>query len=209
MAVATVRVEAPRKQSDGQLLLLPWPDRQCRIPTCPIASRFCGAAHDPSGRAHWTCPLTEFESRSARLKNSAQKILICGKGIVRYILLFLVIMTTSVQASEVCSIVNGAKLIAQDSQHTYLGEITNSYASNSIFNEYGRYGNEYSSISIWNKYGTFGSEYSSYSPFNKYSSMPPMMIKKGKVIGYLTANKYIEASISPNLLKALCKDSLY
>lgn len=118
-------------------------------------------------------------------------------------------MTSSVQASEVCSIVNGAKLIAQDSQNTYLGTITSQYDSDSIFNDYGTYGNEYSLYSVWNKYGTFGSEYSLYSPFNKYSSTPPMMIKRGKVIGYLTANKYMGASISPNLLRALCEDVLY
>ena len=127
---------------------------------------------------------------------------------MQYILLSLVFIAGSIQANEVCSIVSGAKLIAQDGENTYLGEITSRYASDSIFNEYGRFGSEYNSSSIWNEYATFGSEYSSYSPFNEYSSTPPMMIKKGKIIGYLTANRSISASISPNLLKALCEDTL-
>ena len=127
---------------------------------------------------------------------------------MRYMLFCLLLVAGSVQANQVCSIVSGARLIAQDDENTYLGEITNSYASDSIFNEYGIYGSEYSSSSIWNEYATFGSEYSSYSPFNEYTSTPPMMIKGGKIIGYLTANKSIKPSISPNLLKALCKDEL-
>ena len=127
---------------------------------------------------------------------------------MRQLLLFVLLIVGTAHANEVCPVVNGAKLIAQDDKNTYIGEIKNSYASDSIFNEYGTYGSEYSSNSIWNEYATFGSEYSSYSPFNEYSSIPPMMIKDGKIIGYLTANKSIGASISPNLLKALCEDKL-
>lgn len=114
---------------------------------------------------------------------------------MRHLIIFLILISGAGHANEVCSIVSGAKLIAQDDENTYLGEITNSYAGDSIFNEYGTYGSEYSSDSIWNEYATFGSEYSSYSPFNEYTSTPPMMIKGGKIIGYLTANKSIEASI--------------
>jgi hypothetical protein len=118
------------------------------------------------------------------------------------------VITPFVHAEDVCSIVRDAKIIAQDDENTYLGKISNSYDSESIFNEYGTYGSDYSSNSIWNEYSTFGSEYSSYSPFNQFTSTPPMIIKGGKIIGYLSANKSIEASISPNLLKALCEDEL-
>ena len=127
---------------------------------------------------------------------------------LKYLILMLALLSGSAQANEMCSIVNGANLLAQNDENTYLGEITNRYASDSILNEYGTYGSEYSSNSIWNKYSPFGSEYSSYSPFNEYTSTPPMMIKGGKIIGYLTASNSIKASISPNLLKALCEDEL-
>jgi hypothetical protein len=117
-------------------------------------------------------------------------------------------ISCTVQANEVCTTVSGSKLIAQDNKNTYLGKIKNSYSTDSIFNEYGTYGSEYSSTSIWNEYATFGNEYSSYSPFNEYTGTPPMIIKDGEVIGYLSANKAIEPSISPNLLKALCESEL-
>lgn len=127
---------------------------------------------------------------------------------MRYFIILLFFTASTAQANEVCSVVSGAKLIAQDDENTYIGVITNSYASDSIFNKYGTYGSEYSSSSIWNKYATFGNKYSSYSPFNEYTSTPPMMIKGGKIIGYLTANKSIKSSISANLLKALCENEL-
>lgn len=115
---------------------------------------------------------------------------------------------SNVYAEELCDIVKGAVLIAQDDKNTFLGNITNSYDSNSIFNEYGTYGSEYNSSSIWNQYATFGSEYSAYSPHNSFTSTPPMIIKNKKIIGYLSANKSIRSSITPNLLKALCKGEL-
>lgn len=128
----------------------------------------------------------------------------------QYILLTIIGFVTipNVFAEEVCSIVNGSALIAQDSQNTYLGKIVNSYQSDSIFNEYGTYGSEYNTGSIWNEYGTFGSEYNNYSATNAYTTTPPMIIKNKQIIGYLSANKNMKGTISPNLLKALCKDEL-
>ena len=111
-------------------------------------------------------------------------------------------------SEEVCDIVSGAVLIAQDDKNTYLGKISSAYDSESIFNEYGTFGSPYNSLSIWNQYGTFGGEYSQHSPHNSYTSSPPMIIKNKKILGYLTANKSIKSSITPNLLKALCKGEL-
>ena len=127
---------------------------------------------------------------------------------MKHLFLGFLLMTVTIHAEEVCLIVNGAKILAQDDQNTYLGKVTNIYDTDSIFNEYGNYGSEYSSTSIWNQYSTLGSEYSSYSPFNQHTTTPPLIIKGGNIIGYLSSNKSIESSISPNLLKALCKDEL-
>ncbi|MDP3836427.1 MAG: hypothetical protein Q8Q82_20945 [Hydrogenophaga sp.] len=123
-------------------------------------------------------------------------------------LVALCFVSTASHGEEVCDIVKGAVLIAQDDKNTFLGKIVNSYDSESIFNEFGTYGSEFNSSSIWNQFATFGSEFSSYSPHNSFTSTPPMIIKNRKILGYLTANKSIKSSISPNLLKALCKDDL-
>ena len=122
--------------------------------------------------------------------------------------LVLLLTSAGALANDLCEVVKGAVLIAQDEKNTYLGKITNAYDSESIFNDYGTYGSEYNSSSIWNTYATFGSEYSAYSPHNAYTTTPPMIVKNRKVLGYLTANKSIKASVTPNLLKALCKGEL-
>jgi len=108
--------------------------------------------------------------------------------------------------TKLIAYLRGAKIIAQDSDNTYLGKLASKYESDSVFNKYGTYGNKYSSTSIWNTYSSFGSQYSSYSPFNKFSTSPPMLVKDDKVIGYLTINKYVENSISPSFLKSLEDD---
>jgi len=98
------------------------------------------------------------------------------------------------------------ELYAQDGE--YLGILsTNTYESNSVFNEYGSYGSKFSSTSIWNKFGIYGSEYSTYSAFNKFSQKPPMAFVEGEVVGYITVNPYISNSIHPNDLYELLKDA--
>ena len=119
-------------------------------------------------------------------------------------LLSLFTFSAVTQAEQLCNLVEGATLIAQDGENTYLGKLGSKYDSDSVFNNYGAYGGEYSAESIWNKYGQFGGEYSTYSAFNQYTSTPPMIIKNKQIIGYLSANKAMANSVSPNLLKAVC-----
>jgi hypothetical protein len=124
------------------------------------------------------------------------------------VILIFTTIPTPATGSEICSTLRSAKIVAQDPGNSYLGRISNSYDTDSIFNSYGEYGNPYSSIGIWNNYSEFGNPYGIYSPFNSYSSSPPMIVKSGRIIGYLTANKSIKSGISPKLLKALCEDEL-
>ncbi len=123
--------------------------------------------------------------------------------------LFMAVNHAPVRADDsVCVAVKGAAVVAQDGENTFLGKVDNKYSSESIFNKFGTFGSRFSSQSIWNKFSTFGGSYGLHSPHNKFSAEPPMLIKRGKVIGYLSANKTITPSISPNLLKALCEDIL-
>lgn len=121
-----------------------------------------------------------------------------------YFLLF--VCFVSVEMSAQLYKLSGASIIAQDEKQTFLGTISNEFASNSIYNEFGNYGSEFSSSSIWNEFSTFGSEFSSLSPFNEYTSTPPMIVKDNTIIGYLTINGYINGAISPYLLKSKKSD---
>ena len=51
------------------------PDRQYRMPPCPIHSQFRVVGHDLGGRTHRTCPLSDFEPRSTWLKGATWEIL--------------------------------------------------------------------------------------------------------------------------------------
>ena len=104
--------------------------------------------------------------------------------------------------TKVTTTYRAAKIIADDEDHTYLGQIDVEFSSDSIFNEYGTHGSKYSSQSIQNEYGRFGGEYSVHSAFNKYSSTPPLIVKDGRVIGRLTVNKYVAGAIDPNWLRS-------
>jgi hypothetical protein len=75
---------------------------------------------------------------------------------------------------------------------TYLGcLICSEFATDSVFNEYGRNGSRYSSESIWNSYGQFGSPYSVFSACNPYASDPPVIVdESGYAYGRLTVNRY-------------------
>jgi len=152
-----------------------------------------------------------FRSRLIRISRDSWVSKLPGIRLFLNLLLLLALLlvfSIGSRAQDVCVLLKGSVVIAQDSSNTFLGKITNSFDSESVFNEFGTYGNDFSSKSIWNQFSTFGNEFNGNSPFNKLSSSPPMIIKGGKIIGYLSANKSIRGSISPNLLKALCKDEL-
>lgn len=124
-----------------------------------------------------------------------------------FISILLLLGAFTASASDICDIARGAKVIAQDGENTYLGEVSNYYSSDSIFNEYGTYGNEYSETSVFNSSGSFGSSFDQYSARNPQSSEPPMLIKDQNFVGYLSSNKNVKSAIAPDLLKSLCGDS--
>lgn len=106
-------------------------------------------------------------------------------------------------SAAACAQITGAKVISDDG--TFLGTVSSHYDGDSIFNKYGK-GSKYATESVWNKYGTYGSEYSMQSTMSKFTSTPPMLIKDGHVIGYLTRNKMIEGAVDPVILGAVCFD---
>ena len=131
------------------------------------------------------------------------------KNFSKLLILFGVsILSCNSQANEICFSLEGATILAQDDTNTYLGKIESPFSSDSIFNEFGDYGSEFSDVSVFNEFSDFGSEFSSYSATDEFTSTPPIIIKNGKIIAYLTTNEFIAPGISPNLLKALCEKVL-
>lgn len=89
------------------------------------------------------------------------------------------------------------KLYSNDLR-TYLGKLTtNTFDSDSVFNQFGIYGSKYQTNSIWNQFGTYGSDFSSESAFNKFTTTPPAIVLSGKIIGYVTMNSTIANGVTP------------
>lgn len=81
----------------------------------------------------------------------------------------------------------------------FLGNVNrNKFDPDSLINPYGQYGNRYSAESIFNAYSQYGSPYGGESPYNKFSTTPPMFVKNGQALGYLSVNQYLTPRISPD-----------
>jgi len=106
-------------------------------------------------------------------------------------------------SAQLADKLTGASIIAQDDKNTFLGKIDNEFAKDSIFNEFSKYGSEFNAESIFNEFGKFGGEFSNLSPFNAFASKPPMIVKDGKIIGYLTANIAKKGGISVSSLRSI------
>ncbi len=90
----------------------------------------------------------------------------------------------------------GSYLMAQDGQ--LLGKINNNLMdSESILNKYGPFGSHYSPTSIFNQYSQYGSQYGAFSIHNPYCSTPPQLFINGRLVGFVSANRFVSNRISP------------
>jgi hypothetical protein len=98
-----------------------------------------------------------------------------------------------------CAAVEGALIFADDG--TFLGRITsNTFARDSIGNEFGPYGSEFSPTSIFNEFGRYGGEFSSTSAFNDFATRPPIIFINQTAVAYLTTNEFKSPRIDPRAL---------
>jgi len=109
---------------------------------------------------------------------------------------------------KLVQLLQGAIIQAQDFDRTYLGVLDFAGGSReSVFNDTGLYGSETGLHSIWNDVGLYGSNVGIYSPWNRLCINPPMLIKEGQVLGYMTVNTlYIKRPrIDPSYLRSLAQ----
>jgi hypothetical protein len=110
-----------------------------------------------------------------------------------------------VHAEDRCGF-EGAMIIADDYTNTFLGTVSSKFDAESIFSEEGDYGSATSLDSVWNMHGIFGSEHSIYSARNLKTPSPPMILKDGQVVAYLTDNASIRNAISLESLIERCSN---
>ncbi len=95
-----------------------------------------------------------------------------------------------------CADLNGAYLYSQEDTPVYLGFFGNRFASESIYSRFGDYGSQHSSQSVRNTFGTYGSRFGTYSHMNRFTQNPPVILKDGVILGYLTVNQSIFGGIT-------------
>lgn len=108
----------------------------------------------------------------------------------------------SAQAQDACSQLSGASLVASD--RTFLGAVTDGLDQDSLFNRYGPHGTVSGVASIWNESSLYGSPVSAASAFNKYASTPPVLVRDGAPLAYVTTNPSIQPRVHPDVLRS-CK----
>ena len=116
----------------------------------------------------------------------------------------LIIFASSNSLSQTCADLDGAYLVAQDTNNTYLGFFGSLFASESINNAFGSYGSQFSSTSVRNTFSNYGSQFSSYSSNNSFASYPPIIFKGLTPIAYLTTNAFQSPGLSLSLIDSVC-----
>lgn len=99
--------------------------------------------------------------------------------------------TDTTNNSVTCANLNGASIFSQEDEPVYLGFIGSTLALKSINNSFGILGSEFGTSSVRNKFSKYGSEFNSYSVSNAFASSPPVIVKSGKSVAFLSANSML------------------
>jgi len=115
-----------------------------------------------------------------------------------------VISHSEVEAQFTCADFDGAYVLGQDASNTYLGFFGSEFAFESIMNPFGPYGSEFRSDSVRNEFGQFGSPFNTFSANNSFASFPPVILRRGDFIAYLTTNPLRRPGVSLADIDASC-----
>lgn len=104
-----------------------------------------------------------------------------------------------------CTDIDGASIFSQEDEPVYLGFFGSDFASDSVNNTFGSYGSSFGSGSIRNEFGRYGSSTGSYSHASSFASNPPVVVKEGRTLFYLTIrSSYSSASYSLATIDSSC-----
>ena len=126
-----------------------------------------------------------------------------NRRVIAFFFFVIAIATTKVMAMT-CTDLDGARVYSQETSPKYLGFFGDALAPDSIMNTYGTYGSSYNLSSVRNTFGSYGSTYGPFSANNSYSTTPPIIMKWGEVIGYLSTNNYIGSRVSLSQIDSVC-----
>lgn len=96
--------------------------------------------------------------------------------------------TTSADTPTSCAVLNGASIYSRDNPSIFLGFFGSSTASLSVKNTLGDYGSTTGINSVRNKSSKYGASTGDYSSNNISAFYPPVIVKEGITLGYLSTS---------------------
>ena len=104
-----------------------------------------------------------------------------------------------------CKDIDGARIYGSSGEREYLGFLGSRDAKDSVFNTGEDFGSGAVEQSIHNSGGIYGSSDSDYSHANPDASMPPVIVKNGKALFYLSDNFTILGRVSLQSIENACE----
>lgn len=114
---------------------------------------------------------------------------------------------TSGDYPTTCSSLNGASIYSQDTPSVFLGFFGSSGATLSVKNSLGDYGSTSGANSVRNKLSKYGSTTGDYSSLSFSAFNPPIIVKNGVTLGYLTTSFFFdveEGALSLSTIDSAC-----
>ena len=103
-----------------------------------------------------------------------------------------------------CDDLDGARIYSREEPSVYLGFLGSATADDSINNSSGSYGSTSGTNSVRNSSGDYGSSSGVYSSQNAAAVTPPMLVKLGNTLAYLSSNSVLQGVYSLATLDAVC-----
>ena len=103
-----------------------------------------------------------------------------------------------------CSDLDGARVYSTEEPPVYLGFLGAASAADSIYNVVGTYGSSGSTSSMRNSSGRYGSTTGANSHLNPDAIKPPVIVKLGSSLAYITSNTSLLGGITLNQLDSIC-----
>lgn len=111
---------------------------------------------------------------------------------------------TPLKSALTCDQLDGASVYSQEPVPVYLGFFGSQFISNSITRTSGDYGSTTSARSMRNKTAIYGSSTSNYSANNPSGTLPPIIVRNGATLGYVTTNTDLFGGYSLSSIDASC-----
>lgn len=114
---------------------------------------------------------------------------------------------TSGDYPTTCTSLNGASVYSQETPGVFLGFFGTTTASLSIKNSLGDYGSTSGVNSVRNKLSKYGSASGDFSSISSSAFNPPIIVKEGVTLGYLTSSFFFDTedgALSLSVIDAAC-----